>query len=347
MKLLIIGGTGVISSAIALQALEKGWEVTAVNRGSRIPTFASRIRTIKADRQNKEDFAKALAAEKPDVVIDMICFDEADAKQTVSLFRNRSEHLIFTSSVAAYARPYVSTPTCEDRESLSQDKTFAYGYGKARMEEYLNEEMKKPGAAVTIIRPSLTFGPGARNFGLLRQNYNVISRIRQGKPLVMFGEGMFPWTFTYVDDLAQGFVLAAGNPKVYNDTYQVLNTETVVWEDLYRTVGKILGVDPRLVYVPSILLRELDEKLMGHLWYEKCYCSLFSIEKFQKAVPEYKPRFTFREGITKVIESWEREGLGIDPVKDKLEDDIIGCYERFRNDLMTLRSDRQYAHSFK
>jgi nucleoside-diphosphate-sugar epimerase len=353
MKLLIIGGTGVISRAIVRQALDSGFDVTIVNRGTRKIGFEDHVHVIQADRQDKDGFREKLESLRPDVVIDMICFGPEDARQTVELFRHRANQLIFTSSVAAYERPYKTLPTREDAEKPLVTTDFSYGKEKAALEQYLFGEMKamekmeKDGAAITIIRPSLTFGPGARNFGMLRQNYNVVQRIKDGRPLVMVGEGTFPWSFTYVDDLARGFVLACGNERTYNDHFQVLNNEVVVWEDLYRAIGNLVGKEPILYHVPSVLLKEIDEKLMGHLHYEKTYCSVFSIEKFQKAVPEFRPTCRFQEGIAKVVESWEKEGLGVDAAKDAFEDEICACYEAFRESLLRLRDHPSFSFSFK
>ncbi|MDR3077818.1 MAG: NAD-dependent epimerase/dehydratase family protein [Planctomycetota bacterium] len=341
MKIMILGGTGVISRAIARLALERGFEVSVVNRGQRKVDLDPRIRRLQADRTDPVRFRETLKGEKPDVVIDMICFNPDDARQTLEIFRQLAGHIIFTSSTAAYDRPYKSVPAREDLEKPLLTGDFAYGLDKAAMERFLFGEMGKPGAALTIIRPSLTFGAGSRNFGMLRQNYNVVQRIREKKPLVMVGEGMAPWTFTYVDDLANGYLLACGNANTFDNHFQVLNDEVMVWEDLYHLVGDLVGEKPILNYVPSSLLRELDDKLTGHLHHEKVHCSVFSIEKFQKAAPEFRPVHKFRDGLAKVIESWEQDGLGVDPVKDRLEDDICACYAAFRDGLLKLKSDRK------
>ncbi|MDR2390906.1 MAG: NAD-dependent epimerase/dehydratase family protein [Planctomycetota bacterium] len=222
MKLLVFGGTGVISRAIVRIARERGNEVAVVNRGSRNVELPLGVRSIRADRNDRAGFAAALTEERPDAIIDMICFNPDEARQTLCLFREKAGHLIFASSVAAYERPYKSLPVREDLERPLLDTDFSYGRDKAAMERFLFAEMPKPGGAITIIRPSLTFGPGARNFGMLRQNYNVVRRIRDGRPLVMVGEGMMPWSFTYVDDLARGFVLACRNANTFNNHFQVL-----------------------------------------------------------------------------------------------------------------------------
>ena len=114
-----------------------------------------------------------------------------------------------------YDRPYHSYPIREDSKHLRTDPAFSYGFQKAEMERYLQAEIAKdqPGAAITILRPSFTFGDGTTNFGILRQNRNVVRRIREGKPVVMTGEGSIPWSFTFAPDLANAFLLSCGNPS--------------------------------------------------------------------------------------------------------------------------------------
>ena len=334
MKILILGGTGVISRAIVAAALERGFEVTSVNRGSRKIGFEDRLRTITADRRDAAAFAAALRDERPDVVIDMIAFTAEEARQTVEMFRDRAAQIIITSSIAAYNRPYNSMPISEDAETLLEGSTFAYGQLKADLERYLTAEMRETGAAITIIRPSLTFGAGARNFGTLRQNYNVVQRIRDGRPLVMIGEGVIPWGFTYVDDLAQGYILSCGNPRTYNNHFHVVSDEVMLWEDLYRIVGDLVGREPIFYNVPSALLREFDPAVATHLNAEKAYCSVFSNAKFRKAAPEYRPVWKFKDGMAKLIASWEEDGLGVDAAKDAQEDHICACWEAFRDNLL-------------
>lgn len=194
MKVLVLGGTGVISRAIVTLLLQKKYSVTIFNRGNQTLSYEGDVQQITGDRQNREDFESRMRKESFDAVIDMISFNEADARSTVAAFRDNTGQIIFCSSVAAYKRPYNSVPTVESAESLYNDPAFVYAWDKAEMERYLNEEVRSHQLPITIIRPSLTYGPGAANVGVLRQNYGIIDRIRNGKSLVMFGDGSTPWS---------------------------------------------------------------------------------------------------------------------------------------------------------
>ncbi|RGZ00649.1 NAD-dependent epimerase/dehydratase family protein [Clostridium sp. AM58-1XD] len=336
MNLLIIGGTGVISREIVNQAVKAGHKVTIFNRGSKKCEVPPEVTVINGDRNDKGDFKAKMASAAADTVIDMTCFDREAAEQTVEVFGNQVKQIIVTSSIAAYDRPYKSYPIREDEECLDTKREFTYGFQKAEAERYLVSRMGKVNAAITIIRPSLTFGPGAANFGILRQNRNVVRRIREGKPVVMIGEGVIPWSFTFVQDLAEGFLLSCGNEKTYNDCFHVTNTEIVMWEDLYKAVGEAVGREPKFVYVPTVLLREMLPSVCAHLNFEKVHFSVFSMDKFKKAVPEYEPKVRLVDGVKELVDWWEETDFPYDEERDRLEDEICRCYQEFRDKLVKL-----------
>lgn len=332
MKILIIGGTGVISSAIVRQGLMAGHEIITVNRGNRPSPYSGQIQTIIADRRTP-DFASRMAKVQADVVIDMISFNAADARQTLQIFSGRTGQIIFTSSTAAYNHPSRSFPIREDEEVMWKDPAFPYAYYKAEMEDYLRREMNENRTPITIIRPSLTFGDGAANFGVLRQNYNVVHRMKQHLPLVMVGDGTTPWSFTFADDLARGYILCCGNPKTYNEAFHITNTQIVLWEDLYRVIGDIIGEKPEFVYVPSQTLVQADPDLFAHFWYEKRYPGVYSNDKIMAAAPEYQPVITLKDGMTRLLQWWEENACTVDESKMRLEDAICCCAAEFQKTL--------------
>lgn len=339
MKILVLGGTGVISRQIVKQAVEKGYDVTIFNRGSRSLPECAGAKVVQGDRK-AEDFAAKFAKESYDTVIDMICFDEADARQTLDVFGGKAKQIIVTSSIAAYDRPYRSYPIREDAEKLRSEPDFMYGYKKAKLDSFLQSQMHHIPAAITVIRPSLTFGPGAPNFGMLRQNRNLVRRIREEKPVVMVGEGVIPWNFTFAKDLAKAFVLASGNENTYNEVFHVTNTEIVMWEDLYRAVGRAVGKEPKMVYVSSHLLRKFLPSVCEHLNFEKVHFSVFSIDKFRQAVPEFVPSVGLYEGVKELVDWWEATDFAYDEERDALEDAVCAAYAEFEAKLMALTADK-------
>ncbi|MGE4282981.1 MAG: NAD-dependent epimerase/dehydratase family protein [Clostridia bacterium] len=329
MRVLILGGTGVISRSITEQLINRNDEVVLFNRGSRTLPFMGKVRQIIGNRQNREEFEASMRKEKFDVVIDMICFNTEDAKSTVRAFRDNVEQIIICSSIAAYKRPYKTVPTIEEAEELWDNPVFGYAFEKAQMERYLNKAIKEERLPITIIRPSLTYGPGAANIGVLRQNYGIVDRIRKGKPLVMFGDGTTPWSFTFVPDLAKGFVGAAGNKKTYGEAYHITNEDRHIWDDLYLEFGKIVGKKPEIVHLPSEMLYKAAPNLCGHLYFEKTYAGLFDNSKVKRDIPGFKTEISLNQGLKIILDWYEKEANTVDSEKDELEDKLVGMYNQW------------------
>lgn len=330
MKLLILGGTGVISRAVVAKALEAGHEVTAFNRGTKKIGFEKDIRIIVGDRRDEEDFRRKMAQVECDVAIDMIAFDEHDALGTLDALRGRAGQFIITSSTAAYKRPNKTFPTREDAEELCDDPSFPYAIKKANMERALWQVIARGDTApITIIRPSLTFGRGCANMGMLRQNHNVAARIRAGKPLIVSGDGTTPWCYTFAPDLAQGYVLLCGNPKAYGQAFGITSGQLVCWEELYTTLADVIGKSVELRHVATPSLMRADPQLFAHIEYEKKFAAFYSNDKIKAAAPEYSPKISLREGLADLLAWWDEEGFPVDEEKDAMEDKLCALQADF------------------
>jgi len=339
MKVLVLGGTGVISREIVKLLIDKDHEVTLYNRGSRSLPVAGKVRQIIGDRADREGFESSMRKETFDAVIDMICFNEADARSTVSAFRDSGAQIVICSSVAAYQRPYKSVPTVESEESLFADPVFSYAFDKAEVERYLNREIDNHQLPVTIIRPSLTFGPGAANMGVLRQNYGIIDRIRRGRPLVMFGDGSTPFSFTFTPDLAKAFVGVLGNPDTYGQAYHACSEERCRWEDLYLEFGKVLGLEVDIVHIPSELLVAADPDLFSHLFFEKTYPGLFDNSKIRSVLPDFDCDISLHDGVKMMVNWFETEANQVDPQKNELEDRLVELHGQWKAQMEALTAE--------
>jgi nucleoside-diphosphate-sugar epimerase len=218
---------------------------------------------------------------------------------------------------------------------LYDDPTFAYAYHKAEAERVLDEGIRSQQLPITIIRPSLTFGVGAANVGVLRQNYGIVDRIRKGKPLVMFGDGNTPWSFTFAPDLAKAFVGVLGNPQSYGQAYHACSEERCRWEDLYLAFGQVLGVEPQIVHIPSELLRVANPTLFSHLYFEKSFVGLFDNAKIKGAVPDFACDISLHDGVQMLVAWFEQEANQVDPEKDAMEDRLVGLYAVWKKQMET------------
>jgi len=336
MKVLVIGGKGMISSQIVDQLLLANHDVSIFDKDDAPSSLQAQVRQIFGDKFNRSQFEANMKKEKFDVVIDMLCFSADDAGSVMSAFRGRVEQLIVTSSVAAYNRPAKSMPIKEEAEELNKQELWGYGIQKANVERCLHNAIKEENYPITIVRPSLTYGVGAVNIGVLRQNYGIVDRIRKSKPLVMFGDGKTPWSFTFAPDLAKGFAGLVGQRKAYGQAYHICNEDRQVWEDLYLEFGKILGIEPKIVYIPSVMLYKAAPSLCDHIYFEKCYAGLYDNSKIRTIIPGFKASITLNEGLNMILEYFERDSHVIDHRKDKLEDDLAAIYSTWSSKLTNL-----------
>ena len=336
MKVLILGGTGVISRAIVDGLFKGNHEVALFNRGNNPLSFEGEIQQFTGDRLDRASFKRTFIKEKFDAVIDMLCFNEADARSTVETFGNRTNQIVICSSIAAYKRPYNTVPTIESEEELHDDPVFSYAFQKAEAERYLKKVIQKDQLPITIIRPSLTYGPGAFNIGVLRQNYGIVDRIRRGKPLVMFGDGSTSWCWTFAEDLAKAFIGVLGKDCTFGEAYHATSDERHVWEDLYLEIGRIIGIEPVIVHIPSALLFQAAPNLCNHLFFEKTYAGLFDNSKIRKDVPEFDPKITLNQGLRIILDWFESYENQVDPEKDILEDRLVSLYNHWADQMKNL-----------
>lgn len=332
MKVLVVGGTGLISSNIVRQLVTQGHEPIIVNRGTRkLPDLD--VETIVVDKSDREEFGKKMEGRSFDAVIDMITFNRHDVETTIETFADKTNHIVVCSTVAAYQRPYNTIPVREEAEHLRDEESFGYGFHKAEMERAAQAAWQERNIPITIIRPSLTFGVGAANMGTLRQNVGIVSRIRQGKPLVVHGDGVHSWSFSFAPDVARAFVGVLGKRGSFGEAYHATSEERTVWADLYLTFGRLVGQEPELVHIPSKYLMEAAPDACAHLYFEKSYDGLFSNDKLRSVLPNFEAEITLEQGLAEILEWWDRSGAEVDPTKDRIEDALVAVTQEMRDRL--------------
>lgn len=332
MNVLVIGGSGVISRAVVRQLLEAGHRPTVFNRGRRLEAPAG-VTQIIGDRKDYPAFEAEMTGRRFDAVIDVLSYNADDAASLLRAFGGRTGHILVTSTTATYVRPFRRYPVCESNELLLTDPLFPYGFHKSEMERYLQPATEPQadarGTPITIIRPSLTFGEGSANVGVLRQNHHIPARLQAGKPLVGFGDGTAIWSFTFAPDLARGYVQALGRSSTFGKAYHVCSEERVVFDELYHTFARLTGTRADIRHLPAELLKKADPGLFSHLWDEKAFSGLYDCSAFRADVPEWRAEIGLEAGVHSLLDWYARENPPLDPVKTQLEDDLVALWERW------------------
>lgn len=121
MRVVVIGGSGHIGTYLVPMLVERNHEVINVSRGERkayLPHAAwNEVQAITADREAEDTagtFGTRIRDLKPDVVIDLICFTEASAKQITEALRGNVQHFLHCGTIWIYGHS-VQVPAKEDQ----------------------------------------------------------------------------------------------------------------------------------------------------------------------------------------------------------------------------------------
>jgi nucleoside-diphosphate-sugar epimerase len=254
MNALIIGGTGLISTAITRQLVARGDDVTLYNRGQTAADVPDAHR-ITGDRTDFPAFEAQMAAAGPfDAVIDMVCFTPEEAESAIRTFRGRTAQFIFCSTVDVYAKPASTYPITEDVERRPSP-SFAYAHRKARCERLLEAAHARGDFALTMIRPAWTYGEGGALLHSFGWGTYFLDRLVKGRPVIVHGDGTSFWVGCHRDDVARAFVAALGNARAFGKAYHVAGEEWMTWNAYHQAVAGVLGAPPpKLVHIPTDLL---------------------------------------------------------------------------------------------
>ena len=340
MKVLIIGGTGLISTSISRHLLERGDEVTLFNRGKSEVRFAEGAKFLHGDRKDYAAFEAQMAeAGNFDCVIDMIGFVPNDAESAIRAFRGRIGHFIFCSTVCVYGGPASSYPI---REGEERTPTGTYGANKTLCEAILLAADHRGDFHATVMRPSQTYGEGGTIVHSLGGKTTYLDRIRKGKPIIVHGDGSCLWAACHVDDVAAGFVGAAGNPATYGKAYNVTGEEWMTWNKYHEGVAEAMSAPaPKLVHIPTDLLGKIAPKRasisVDIFQFPSVFDNSAAIRDlgFQQTIP-------WVEGVRRTVGWLDERGKIENSDDDPLDDRIIAAWqkltEQMEHDLKGLES---------
>jgi nucleoside-diphosphate-sugar epimerase len=296
MKVLFIGGTGVISSACSELALARGIELVLLNRGRSVRPVPAGARVLHADIRDPEQARAALTGQAFDVVVDWIAFTPDQVAADVALFRERTGQYIFISSATVYEKPPRRLPIVED--TPLGNPFWTYAANKIACEELLREAARVEGFPSTIVRPSHTYD---RTKLPTLGHYTTVARMRQGKPVVVHGDGTSTWVLTHHRDFAVGFVGLLGNAAAIGEAFHITSDELLTWNQIYTLVGRAAGVEPKLVHIPSDVIARHDPEWGAGLLGDKSHSVIFDNSKIRRFALDFAPAIPFARGVEEII----------------------------------------------
>lgn len=303
MKILFVGGTGTISMAITRLLAEQGHELYLLNRGNRNAGLPENVKSIIADIGNEEETAKKLEGMSFDCVGEFIGFVPSQLERDYRLFKDKTKQFIYISSASAYQKPPKSYVITE--ETPLENPYWEYSRNKIACEDYLMERYRNDGFPVTIVRPSHTYDERSVPLGVHGNggSWQVVKRIKEGKPVIIHGDGSSLWTITHNSDFAKAYAGLIGNPKAIGEAFHITSDESVPWNDIYKAIADALGVELKPYYVASQTLADMsDYDYVGGLIGDKANSVVFDNSKIKSLVPEFKAEISAKEGIRMTVE---------------------------------------------
>ncbi len=320
MRVLVLGGSGTISTHLVRHLLTMGRQVTVLNRGRSLPPPPTGVEQIIADRHDATALTAALKSRAFDATVDMLCFTPEHARSLTEALP-RHGHLVFCSTVCALGFGWTTFPVPEDAIPAPA-ASFGYGVAKAAAEAWLTDYAKREGAALTIVRPSTTFD---QRMGVLRQlrwdGTAWLARVRAGLPIAICDSGAGINQFMHADDGGRAFALIAGNPAAHGRIYHLVGAATT-WAEQHRLAMRALGCEVPLVGIPTAVLDRtpipgdgIRKDIFGHHG--------FFADARLAAEIGFSPRIGLDEAIARTVAALDVEGRIVRDADESWEDALI------------------------
>src|SRR6478672_3314934 len=319
LRVLFIGGSGVISSACSRVAVDSGIELLVLNRGHSaarpLPPGASMLRADIREPGSVRDVIKDLDF---DAVVDWIAFTPGHVGADLDLFRGRTGQYVFISSASAYQTPPARMPVTES--TPLRNPYWQYSRDKIACEDLLVAAYREEGFPATIVRPSHTYDETLVPFD---GRWTLVERMRQGKPVVVHGDGTSLWTITHHTDFARAFVGLLGRREAIGEAFHITGDEAPTWNRIYADIAEAAGVEPHLVHVTSDAIAAVDEEFGDSLLGDKAHSMVFDNSKIRSLVHGWAARAPFRQGAQEIVD-WH----DADPARRVVDQRLDAVYDR-------------------
>jgi nucleoside-diphosphate-sugar epimerase len=318
-SILFIGGTGIISSACVARALHQGHDVTVLNRGrSDIRPLPDGVESVHADIRDAASVRAALGEREFDVVAEFLAFTPEHVAQDLEFFTGRTGQYVFISSASAYQTPPSRIPVTES--TPLRNPFWKYSRDKIACEDVLVHAYRDSGFPATIVRPSHTYDKASLP---TMGGWTDIARMREGKPVVVHGDGTSLWTITHNTDFAVAFVGLLGRPEAIGDSFHITGDHAPTWDQIYTSLAQAAGAEPRLAHVASETIAAIYPDLGPGLIGDKAHSMVFDNSKVKALVPEFRTTVRFADAAGEIIDWFDSH-----PDRQLVDSELDAAFDR-------------------
>jgi nucleoside-diphosphate-sugar epimerase len=324
VKVLFIGGTGVISSACVQLAVERGIEMTLLNRGQTARPVPENVAVIHGNIRDRDAMHRLLKNREFDVVVNWIAFTPDHIENDLELFREHTGQYIFISSASVYQTPPARLPVTESTPLCNP--YWEYSRAKIECEVSLTAAHREENFPVTIVRPSHTYD---RTKLPMQGGYTTLHRMRTGKRVIVHGDGSSLWTLTHHRDFAKGFVGLLGNPHAVGEAIHITSDELLTWDRIFEIVARAAGTKADIVHMPSDVIAAFDPEWGAGLLGDKTHSMIFDNTKIKRLVPDFVATIPFHLGAEEIVAWYDShpEEQNVDKDTDKKFDRMIEVWD--------------------
>jgi nucleoside-diphosphate-sugar epimerase len=298
LRVLFIGGSGVISSACAREAVSTGIDLYVLNRGqSTGRPLPAGVHELRADVRNPGSVRDAIEGLDFDSVVDWVAFTTEHVQSDIDVFRGRTGQYVFISSASAYQTPPSRLPVTES--TPLRNPFWQYSRDKIACEDLLVREYRGSGFPATIVRPSHTYDATKT---VLSGGWTALARMIAGKPVIVHGDGTSLWTVTHTTDFARGFVPLLAHPRTLGEAFHITSDDFLTWDQITNALAAALGVTARIVHVPSDAIAAADPEWGAGLLGDKAHSMVFDNSKLRSLVPGWHAVVPFERGAREIAD---------------------------------------------
>lgn len=304
-RIFVTGGAGFIGAPVIHRLVKFGHETASYDAylnfidnepyykkclSIRKKLYTQPTKVYRGDIRDREKLAKAVSDFRPDIIVHLaglpmarplkkyedleIPVNLTGALNVLNIFeKSKAEKLIYTSSSMAYGH-FKQTP---QSENFILNPINAYGAAKAAGEYFVKLSQKD----WIIVRPTSVYGfTDCAN----RVSQLLLDAVYNGKPAwVVKGETL---DFSYVDDVADGYILAIFRPQASHEIFNISRGEARAATEFAEILKQ---------YFPNFVYEVRDPVKL------QVYRGPQDIEKARKLLG-FRPRYNIEQGIKKIVQ---------------------------------------------
>jgi nucleoside-diphosphate-sugar epimerase len=312
MTILLLGGTGILSTDFTHKCLDEGNDVFILNRGKRQGFIDTRANLIVSDlrKETAEEIRVKVNNIFFDVIVDYLSFEPTHLEKTLKTFEGIYKQYIFISSATAYIK--LNDNVISEESNKVGNPDWSYSLNKSRCEEYL----RRTDVNYTIIRPYVTYGESRLPFQLIPDgfHYTLLERIKNDKPVALLDGGSAVCTLTNTVDFANVLYGLLLNKRAYRQAFHITSKFQQTWKEVYETYCEILEHKPKLVSVSLEDIKKYMPEFYQPLKGDKGTSWRFDNTKVLEAIGGYEFQIDLKTGLRNSIVFYEthNEMQGID-----------------------------------